>query len=320
MSKLVYHSSRFLCYALSAFMTLFLALSIISFSVNVTLGNDEFLEKEFKKAEVITSLVSELESNFKDLSDKTGVPCSVFTDAAGYDFIISVQPSVIRSMHNTSKTDFSNITNLKNRYIDALNKYDKANHINRNSEDTDFIAEEAVKIFNSTCSIENSEQFYPLTKYMGEKLFIAGFVLIICFVVLNFAEYIISGKRRKCFNFTPMSVMAAGEILITLTLLFFLSTVFQTTEFTNAAAYNTALSKSIFIMMLIVFAAGIICILSALAIFFSNFKYYKRKLIECDTENEISRNIIKNNQNFWMEKFYGNQRSIKSYRKKPEKH
>lgn len=298
MSKLVYHSSRFMCYALSAFMTLFLSLSIISFSVNVTLGNDEFLEKEFKKTEVITSLVSELESNFKDLSDETGIPRSVFTDAAGYDFIRSVQPSVIKSMHSPLKMDFSSITNIKSRYTEALDKYDKANHISRSSEDTDFIAEKAVEIFNNTCAIENSEQFYPITKHMGSKLFIMGFVFAVCFAVLVFTEYIMNKKRRKSFNYTAMSVMAAGEILITLTLLFFLSTVFQTTEFTNAAAYNTALLKSIFIMMIIVFAAGIICILSALAIFFSNFKYYKRKLIECDTENEISRNIIKNNQNF----------------------
>lgn len=279
-------------------MTLFLTLSIISFSVNVTLGNNEFLEKEFKKTEVITTLVSELENNFKNLSDKTGIPCSVFTEAAGYDFIVSVQPSVVKSMHSSSETDFSSITNLKNRYTNALDKYDTNHTISRNSEETDLIAEKAVEIFNNTCSIKNSKQFYPITKYMGEKLFITGFIFAICFAVLVFAEYIINKKRRKSFNFAAMSVMTTGEMLITITAVSFLSKAFHTAEFTNAAAYNAALSKSILVMMLIIFTAGIICILCAMAIFISNFRYYKIKLIECDTENEISRNIIKNNQNF----------------------
>lgn len=298
MSKLVYHSSRFLCYVISAFMALFLAISIISFSVNVTLGNNEFLEKEFKRAAVINALVSDLDENIKDLSDETGIPSSVFTQAAGYDFVSSVQPSVVKSVYSASKTDFSSITNLKNRYINALDKYDNSQNISRNPDETNQIADKAVEIFNSTCSIQNNSQFYPFTKYMGTKLFMSAFFSAACFALLVFAEYQIGGKRRKSFNFTAMSVMATGEILITVTVLAFFSKAFTAADFTNAAAYNGALSKSIFVMMLIVFTAGIICILSALAIFVSNFKYYKRKLIECDTENEISRNIIKNNQNF----------------------
>lgn len=291
MKKLIYHLSRLLCYALSLMMTLLLCFATVTFAVNITLGSSEFMNRCFTRSEVITSLNSDLNKNFENLSEETNIPCSVFVDAAGYDFIGSVQPTVVKSIYSAAKTDFSSTTDLKNKYEKAINKYDEKSGVIRSADDTEKIADKAVEIFNRTCSIKNNTQFGPFTKYMGTKMFIVAFAAFLCFAILISAEYLMNGKRRKSFNFIAMAVMSCGEILVVITAIAFFSGTFHTAEVTNIGAYNTAISYAVLTMMAIIFAAGILFILTAAAIFISNFKYYKQKLIDCDTESEISRNI-----------------------------
>lgn len=261
--------------------------------MTVTIANNTFMIKQFSSDEVISILADDFDKNIDVYAQEVNVPKSVFINVSGYDFIRNVQVSVVGGTTGEGNIDLSGISNLKEQYKKALVEYDKENKIRRTNAQREEICAKAAEIFNETCSIKNNDQLSAVSAVINGRLVYFALMFFVLFVICAVAEFFLNGRRHKGFNYIAMAGMASGEILVAIPLIILLFNIMDKLSLTNINAYNIAISNGVKTMLIALIVIGIILISVSTAIFISNYKYYKVKLIDSDTEYVITQNLIR---------------------------
>ncbi len=293
MDRLLHYSNKLVCYFLSVLLALCLSFGAVSAVFAVTIGNENFTVKYFSKDSTVSLLTENLNECYQQLSDETGIPKSVFINAVGYDFIKSVQRTVIEGTQASASLDFSSTTDIEKRFTGAIKKYDEEGSIKRSEQEIAKISRKAVEAFNSTCAIVNNRELMPIASFMYNEAVIAAIFLLVSAAACAGAEIILNGRRHKSYNYIATGLVASGEIMIVLPLIVIFSMLINDSCITNIEAYNIAIRAATQYSLYIIIAIGAVFLIAGILIFAAVFKYYRRKLLECDTETEIERKLIR---------------------------
>ncbi|MGN0533173.1 MAG: hypothetical protein ACI4IK_02335 [Eubacterium sp.] len=293
MDRLFHFLYKLLCYFLSVLLAFCLSLGAVSAVLAVTVGNENFTVKYFSKDSTVSLLTDNLDKCYQQLSDETDIPKSVFVNAAGYDFIKSVQRTVIEGTQTSASLDFRSTTDIENRFTGAIKKYDEESSIKRSNKERAEISRKAVEAFNSTCAIVNNRELMPIASFMYNKAVIAAIFLLVSAAACAGAEIILNGRRHKSYNYIATGLVASGEMMIIIPLIVIFSRLIDSSCITNIEAYNIAIRSATQYSLYIIIAIGTAFLIAGILIFAAVFKYYQRKLLECDTETEIERKLIR---------------------------
>ncbi len=292
--RTMYRINRFLC-LLSTFL---LFLSIVgAFSVGivtVTIGNTDFKVSYFTSPATINTLVKELDENLTDFCEEEDISKEVFLSTTGYSFISSIQRTVIMDTTTTEPTNFSYTSTIIGDYTKALNNYDKENGIERSDEETERIVNEAVDIFNRTCSIQNNEhlsRWANVVNYKFLPVILAAFILLALFLTSYLNR--LNGGRKLKYNYIAMSFTSAGLVMVFIPLISIVYGIMRRVNLTNIDAYNEAIKQCVNSMFVVFIIFGAMLTGIGAAMFAWTYKYYRMKLLESDTEAEIKRNLVK---------------------------
>lgn len=293
MDRFRYHFIKFICYLLSFAMMVSIVCACVFSVMTVTIANNTFMVKRFSSDKVISILAENFDKSIGEFAQEVNVPKSVFVNVSGYDFIKNSQVTVVGGTNGEGDFDLSGISNLKEQYKTALTEYDRENNIRRTNAQRERICSGASEIFNETCSIKNNAQLSEVSAVInGRSVYfaIAGFAI---FAMCAFAEYLLNNRMHKGFNYIAMAGIASGEILIVIPLIILMFNILGKLTLTNITAYNIAINSGVKYMLTGLIIIGIVLISAGVAIFISNYKYYKVKLIESDTEFVIDKNLIR---------------------------
>lgn len=296
-SRLMNTLFRLLSYALSVV----LAACIIAFSVStaaaVTLGDMDYTAGYFTDSRVVNMLADNLDEEYDELSRKTNVPKEVYMNATGAGLISTVQRTVIKNTQSSAFVDFSGTVNIENRLRESIEKYDSSNGINRSEKQMDSLISQAVDVFNQTCSIANNAQLSKIASFVNNRSIQLTVLSAAGIIACVFAEGFLNGGRRKSFNYVAMAMVTAGEVLAAFCAIVLLSGRLNSLSLTNIEAYNFAIASASKTVLIILLAVGILIAAAGFSLFYAVYRYYRSKLMESDTENEILKNLIINNEN-----------------------
>ena len=276
--RTLYKINRAFSYLTSFLLFLTILGSFVVGIATVTIGNADFKASYFTSPATINTLVKELE---------------VFINTTGYNFISSIQRTVIDDTVTTEPTNFSYTSTIIGDYKKALTTYDEKNGIERSNEETDRIVQEAVDIFNKTCSIQNNQSLSSWANVVNSKLLPMIFaILIIVSLMLGSAISRLFGGRKLKYNFIAMSFTSAGGIMILIPLISIFSGIMGRINLTNIDAYNEAIKQCVNSMFVVFIIFGALLAGIGAALFAWTYKYYRFRLLESDTEAEIKRNLV----------------------------
>ena len=282
-------------YGASAVLAVCIIVFLISGISTVTLGNTDYKVKYFTDGRVVDMLSIKLEEEYDELMLKTNVPTEVYMNATGAGLIRSVQGTVVKSTQSSVIVDFSGTIDIENRLRASIEKYDKENKINRTEDEMNQLINDAVDVFNKTCSISNTTQLSRIASLVSNRSLQLTVVSVLGIVACIFFEFIFNSGRRKTLNYVAMAMVSAGEILISLCAIVLSRGSLYSLNLTNIEAYNLAIASASKSMMFILLAVSILLVIAGFSVFYSVYRYYKTKLIDFDTENEIMKNLVSNN-------------------------
>jgi len=274
-------------------MIISMVAAVVLSVMTVTIANNTFMIKQFSSDRVISILADDFDKNIDVYAQEINVPKSVFVNVSGYDFIKNLQVTVVGGTTGEGDIDLSGISNLKEQYKKALVEYDKENKIRRTNAQREKICSKAAEIFNETCSIKNNDQLSAVSAVINGRLVYFALIFFVLFALCAVAEFFLNGRRHKGFNYIAMAGMTAGEILVVIPLIILLFNIMDKLNLTNISAYNMAINNGAETMFIALIVIGIVLISAGAAIFISNYKYYKVKLIDSDTEYVITQNLIR---------------------------
>ncbi|MBR2133593.1 MAG: hypothetical protein IJ851_02670 [Eubacterium sp.] len=291
--RTLYKINRAFSYLTSFLLFLTILGSFVVGIATVTIGNTDFKASYFTSPATINTLVKELDENMTDLCEEEDIPKEVFINTTGYNFISSIQRTVIDDTVTTEPTNFSYTSTIIGDYKKALTTYDEKNGIERSNEETDRIVQEAVDIFNKTCSIQNNQSLSSWANVVNSKLLPMIFaILIIVSLMLGSAISRLFGGRKLKYNFIAMSFTSAGGIMILIPLISIFSGIMGRINLTNIDAYNEAIKQCVNSMFVVFIIFGALLAGIGAALFAWTYKYYRFRLLESDTEAEIKRNLV----------------------------
>lgn len=292
MSRFKYCFYKVICVIISIAMSGCMLLSCVLAISALTIGSNDYMLKYFSSDTVAASLSDSLEDALKPLCEDAGIPLSVFMDKVGVGFIKTSQEAVISGMHTRQATDFETIFNVTEKYKSAIKDYCTENSIEISNAQIDNTAQRAAEIYSQICAIENNSQICDYAALFGRNMFFPVITLLVCVAAGIFLEYMLNGRRRKGFNYVAMSLLTAGEIMVVLPVCIMLCGVLNRMDITGIIQYNAAISSAVKTMLIVIVAAGAVFTAFGISLFAVIYRYYKFKLIESDTEIEISKNII----------------------------
>lgn len=274
-------------------MIISLVATVVLSVMTVTIANNNFMVKQFSSDKVINILADDFDKRIDEYAKKIDVPKSVFINVSGYDFIKNLQVTVVGSTNDEGDFDLSGISNLKKQYKEALVEYDKENKIKRTNAQREEICAKAAEILNETCSIKNNDQLGAVSAVINRNLVYFALIGFVIFILCAIAEYFLNNRMHKGFNYIAMAGVTSGEIMIVIPMIILLFHILDKLNITNISAYNIAINSGVKVMLVSLIVIGAILIAAGVAIFISNYKYYKVKLIESDTEYSIAQNLIR---------------------------
>lgn len=292
MSRIQLSVYRIFSYILSFALSVCLVTGVIGSVSVLTLANENYMVGFFQKDQSIRLLSDELDKKYEELSESSGIPKAVFSDAAGYNFIKSVQRSVAEGAQTFASDDFTGITDLEVRIENAVSDYDKENGIKRANKAKKEICDKAVDAFNQTCAVTNNAQLRPIYSLVNGKSFFIAIASFAGAVVCIMAVVFLNGRRHKSFNFVAMSFVISGEIMVAVPAVLLAKNILDGVYFTNVVAYNIAISSAVKSMLMIFIVLGIIMMIIGAVMFAVIYKYYYTKLVDRDTEQSITDNLI----------------------------
>lgn len=282
---------RSLCYICSFVMSFSIIGSIFFGLSSVTIGNENYLYSAFMNGTTTSSLQSDLNNRMKEIAKETGIPEDVFSKAVRADFIRSVQTTVVKSIYSGQNENFDKTSSVRMSYERALESYFEENDIKHKDKGVKKAVDMAVDAFNESCGIKNNSELAPYANFIRAysiKLMLLFAAMVAVSAVMI---YFLNGKRRKGFNYVGMSLMTAGEIMISIPAVTILCRILNKLNITNIAAYNKAINQAVNTIMLVLIISGVVLVSVGIIIFIANYKYYSYKFLKRETEYEIYKNL-----------------------------
>gem|GEM_PF-2773739 len=278
---------------LSTLLILSLLIAIVSGVVSVTIGNPDYKYTHFTNIRTISTLVDNLENNLTPLCEKEEIPVEVFMNTTNYNFIVSIQRTVVSDTYTEIPNDFSYTSTITYDYGRAIDKYDRENGISRRTDEKNRIVNEAVEIFNETCSIKNYDKLTDYAKVINNNYITLSMVgFIAASVACCFGLREINGRRRRAYNYMAMCFNTAGLLLIAIPSVIYISGIMNRLMLTNIPAYNIAITEAVNLMLIVLAVFGLVLLAGGTALFIWTYKYYRFRLLESDTEEQIKRNLV----------------------------
>lgn len=296
-SRAITRLFRFLSYGVSALLAVCIIIFTISGVATVTLGNIDYTVKYFTDSKTVSMLSQELDSRYDELSTKTNVPKDVYMEATGEKLIYAVQHTVVKNTQSSVFVDFSGTIDIEERLRDSIEKYDSESNIKRTEEQMEQLIAQAVDVFNQTCSIANNAQLSRIASIINNRSLYITVLSAAAIIGCVFAENFFNGGRRKSYNYVAMSMVTAGETLASFCVIVLLRKSLTGLSLTNIEAYNLAIASAAKMVLIIIFAVSILIIAAGFSLFYAVYRYYRTKLMESDTEEEIAKNLIITNIN-----------------------
>ena len=295
--RLIRSLFRLFSYGVSAVLAVCIIVFSVSTAAALTLGDIDYTAKYFTSSKVVNMLAENLDKEYEELSRKTDVPKEVYMNATGAGLISSVQRTVIKNTQTSIFVDFSGTINIENRLRESIEKYDNESGIRHTEKQVEKLISQAVDVFNQTCSIANNAQLSKIASLVNNHSLQITFISAVGIIACIFAEHFLNGGRRKSLNYVAMAMVTAGEVLAAFCVIVLLSGRLGNLSLTNIEAYNIAIASASKTVLIILFAVGILITAAGFSVFYAVYRYYRTKLMDSDTENEIAKNLIRNNEN-----------------------
>lgn len=289
-NKKSYYTAKLLCYVLSigaAFSILFASFFLLT---SLTVSNEDYLQKYFLADNVTSSLSQELYEKFDNISEKYDIDENVLKECFSTDYLKAIQTSAMREIYTNNLVGPSKSTNMEKTCNSALEKYELESNKKISDKKIDSIVSEVEDAIDEVYTIDNVSEFSRFSSFFASRSFTLAIGFVFVAIVCCALTILISGRMRKSLNYTAMSILAAGEMLI-VSSIFFLKKL-KKLIFTDIEAYNTALIKASNSFTFILLIIGIVFSIIAIAIFVANYRYYSYKFALIDSEHEIEKNLI----------------------------
>ncbi|WP_297131341.1 hypothetical protein [uncultured Eubacterium sp.] len=282
---------KFVCY----FLALVMAASVTLFiSVGIAaslLRTNTFVQHRYEKYNSQT--LKTVYDEFGKVAEQTGIPKKAYSSAITSKHIESVLHIASNNIVKGYKTDYSNSKFLYNYLKNSVSEYCENNDISVTDEQLNRFVCNAVDAFNNALGDESTNNIIIIALTYTNRPMIAMLISAIVFVLCVVAIDFISRRRHKKYEYIGVSFITAGEVLTVLPFFAIIMKYANELHFTDVTVYNLALADTLNDILKIIMAVGVLVLIAGVLIVVRNYKYYKHKTKDINTEREIVEGIKK---------------------------
>lgn len=282
---------KFVCY----FLALVMAASVTLFiSVGIAaslLRTNTFVQHRYEKYNSQT--LKTVYDEFGKVAEQTGIPKKAYSSAITSKHIESVLHIASNNIVKGYKTDYSNSKFLYNYLKNSVSEYCENNDISVTDEQLNRFVCNAVDAFNNALGDESTNNIIIIALTYTNRPMIAMLISVIVFVLCVVAIDFISRRRHKKYEYIGVSFITAGEVLTVLPFFAIIMKYANELHFTDVTVYNLALADTLNDILKIIMAVGVLVLIAGVLIVVRNYKYYKHKTKDINTEREIVEGIKK---------------------------